>query len=93
MALHKSKLRHPASWVHSGIHTVGLCLVFSWPMALLIGITHLLIDTRKPLLWWMRWVKQLSPCDSNASIEIWMDQVMHISVLAAVALLTGALSF
>ena len=89
MALHKSDLRHPASWVHSGIHTVGLCMVFAWPLALLIGFSHLLIDTRKPLLWWMQTVKQMPPCDRTPVVEIWLDQVMHITVLAVVALLTG----
>ncbi|MEZ4680331.1 MAG: DUF3307 domain-containing protein [Caldilineaceae bacterium] len=86
MALHKSKLRHPASWVHSGIHSAGLCLVFAWPVALLIGITHLLIDTRKPLLWWMRVVKQMPLHDRSPTVEIWLDQVMHITVLAGAAL-------
>jgi hypothetical protein len=86
MALHKSDLRHPAAWVHSAIHSVGLCLVFTWPLALLIGVTHLLIDTRKPLLWWMRVVKQIPPAARSPVVEIWLDQVMHITVLAIVAL-------
>lgn len=86
MAVHKVDLRHPAAWVHSGIHTLGLCLLFSWPVALLIGITHLLIDTRIPLLWWMRRVKQV-PKDARLPIvETWLDQVMHITVLATVVL-------
>lgn len=86
MALHKSDLRHLASWVHSGMHALGLCLVFAWPLALLIGITHLLIDTRRPLLWWMRVIKQIPPCDRIPTVEIWLDQVMHITVLAGAAL-------
>lgn len=86
MALHKSKLRHPASWVHSGIHATGLCLVFPWPAALLIGGTHLLIDTRRPLRWWMRVVKQMPLRDRSPTVEIWLDQVMHITVLAMFAL-------
>jgi len=93
MALHKTNLRHPAAWVHSGIHTAGLCLIFVWPLALLIGITHLLIDTRKPLLWWMRVIKQIPPDARFPLIEIWLDQVMHIAVLAGVALGVALLSF
>ncbi len=86
MALHKTNLRHPAAWVHSGIHTAGFCLLFTWPVALLIGLTHLLIDTRKPLLWWMRVVKQI-PTDTRFPIvEIWLDQVMHVTVLAVASL-------
>ena len=86
MARYKTDLRHPAAWVHSGIHTLGLCLVFSWSVALVIGITHLLIDTRRPLLWWMRVIKQMPTEPRQPIIEIWLDQVMHITVLAGVAL-------
>jgi hypothetical protein len=86
MAMHKANLRHPAAWVHSGIHTLGLGLVFTWPLALLIGFTHLLIDTRKPLLWWMRVIKQMPKDARLPIIEIWLDQVMHITVLAVVVL-------
>ncbi|MCX6045747.1 MAG: DUF3307 domain-containing protein [Chloroflexi bacterium] len=87
MALHKIDLRHPAAWVHSSIHTIGLCLVFVWPVAVLIGITHLLIDTRKPLLWWMRVVKQMPTAPRLLVVEIWLDQVMHITVLAITVLI------
>jgi hypothetical protein len=86
MALNKVDLRHPAAWVHSGIHTLGSLLVFAWPAALLIGVTHLLIDTRKPLFWWMRVIKQVPTATRLPIVEIWLDQVMHITVIAAVAL-------
>lgn len=86
MALHKTNLRHPAAWAHSGIHTAGLCLIFTWPVALLIGLTHLLIDTRKPLFWWMRVIKQIPTESRFPIVEIWLDQVMHITVLALAAL-------
>lgn len=86
MAVYKVDLRHPAAWVHSGIHTVGLFLLFNPLVALLIGISHLLIDTRVPLLWWMRIIKQV-PKDARLPIvETWLDQVMHITVLAVAAL-------
>lgn len=86
MANYKIDLRHPAAWVHSGIHTVGMCLVFAWPVALLIGLTHLLIDTRKPLLWWMRVIKRIPKDVRFPIVEVWLDQVMHITVLAVVVL-------
>lgn len=93
MASYKGNLRHPASWVHSGIHTIGLFLVFAWPLALLIGITHLLIDTRKPLLWWLKVIKQI-PSDTHFPIvEIAVDQVMHITVLAGAAICAAWLAF
>lgn len=86
MAAHKVDLRHPAAWAHSGIHTVGLILVFAWPIALLIGLSHLWIDTRKPLIWWMRMVKNVPTGANHQTVEIWVDQVMHITVLALVSL-------
>lgn len=86
MVIHKTDLRHPAAWVHSGIHMLGLCLILAWPVALVVGFTHLWIDTRKPLLWWMRVVKRM-PADTRVPIvETWLDQVMHVTVLAGVAL-------
>lgn len=89
MAMHKTKLRHPASWVHSGIHTLGLCLLLPWPVALFVGFSHLGIDTRKPLFWWMYKVKGMPADLRSPVIEIWLDQVMHITVLAGVALWLG----
>ena len=64
----------------------GLTLVFAWPIALLIGLAHLLIDTRQPLNWWLRMVKQMPSAPNHGSVEIWVDQVMHVTVLAIVAL-------
>ncbi|MCB0108522.1 MAG: DUF3307 domain-containing protein [Caldilineaceae bacterium] len=93
MARHKSKLSHPAAWVHSGIHTFGICLIFPWPLAVGIGLTHLLIDTRKPLIWWMRVIKQIPPDSYFPFVEVWLDQVMHITVLAGAALCATAFSF
>lgn len=89
MAIHKTDLRHPAAWVHSAIHALGLCLLLAWPVALVVGFTHLWIDTRKPLLWWMRVVKGMPPETRIPLVEIWLDQVMHITILAAVALWVG----
>lgn len=85
MAVNKVHLSHPAAWVHSSIHTIGLLLVFAWPVALIIGFTHLLIDTRKPLIWWMRVIKQVSRATHLPVVEILLDQVMHITMLAAAA--------
>lgn len=86
MALNKVNLRHPAAWVHSGIHTLLYLLVFSWYLALLIGITHLLIDTRVPVRWWIQNVKKMPDGSNSTAVEMVIDQVFHITVLAAVAL-------
>jgi hypothetical protein len=89
MARNKTNLRHPAAYVHSGLHTLGLLLVFPWFLALGVGITHLLIDTRKPVTWWIETIKQMprsTPIFTH--VEIWLDQIFHLlMILAAVILL------
>jgi hypothetical protein len=87
MAIHKIDLRHPAAWTHAGIHTFFMWLIFPWTVALLIGITHLLIDTRKPVAWWMKVVKQTKPGPHYMMVEMGLDQVFHLVVLALVVLI------
>lgn len=89
MADNKASLLHPAAWVHSGIHFVGALLVFPPLFALLIGLTHILIDTRKPLKWWRAFYRQTTDPANPASmhVAIWGDQVAHFSVIALAALL------
>lgn len=53
--------RHPAAYVHGGIHGAIQLLIFPWWAALFIGITHLLIDTRKPVEWWSKLIRQTQP--------------------------------
>jgi hypothetical protein len=91
MALNKISLRHPAAYVHSGIHLCGLLLVFPWPWALGLAVSHLLIDTRKPLIWWRTLIRQTTDPTNPASIHVafWGDQVAHISCLALAAGLLG----
>lgn len=88
MSANKTSLLHPAAWVHSGIHTVGYFLVFSPVIAVSVGISHLLIDTRKPLIW-LRRVFQQSPKGNVPTIfEIWQDQAAHLIILAIAALIS-----
>jgi len=88
MARHKSNLRHPAGWVHSGIHTACLLWLLPWHLALLVGVSHLLIDTRIPLRWWMGVVKGIPPASPvYDDLVIWMDQMLHVIVLVIVVLL------
>ena len=87
MARYKSDLRHPAAYVHSGIHFLGLLLIFSPLIALLIAIIHLLIDTRVPLIWWRRIFRQTTIGDVALHVALWGDQVAHITVIAIVAYL------
>jgi hypothetical protein len=88
MAQHKSDLRHPAGWVHGAIHAVCLLWLMPWPLALLVGLSHVVIDTRAPVQWWMRVVKGMSPATAvYDDLVIWMDQMFHVMVLVIVVLL------
>jgi hypothetical protein len=91
MAVNKTSLLHPAAYVHSGIHLLGLLLIFQWWVALLIAITHLLIDTRVPLAWWRKFYRQTTEGPIAIHVAIWTDQVLHITVLAIAALVAGSL--
>ena len=94
MAQNKTSLRHPAAYVHSGLHTLGMLLLFPWWLALGVGISHLLIDTRKPVTWWIETVKQMPPSTpSYTHVEIWLDQIFHLLMLVfAVLFLTSMAS-
>jgi hypothetical protein len=86
MATYKSSLKHPAAYVHSGIHLIGLLLIFPWYAAMIIAVLHLLIDTRVPLTWWRRTFRQTVEGDVALHVALWSDQAAHIFVLAVVAL-------
>lgn len=53
--------RHPAAYVHAGIHGAIQLLIFPWWAALFIAATHLLIDTRVPVVWWSQKIGQTQP--------------------------------
>ena|SRR5579859_4174968 len=89
MSDHKSSLKHPAAYVHSGLHLLGLLLVFPWYAAIIVAIIHLLIDTRMPLAFWRGFFRQTQEGDVALHVQMWSDQVLHITVLAVVALAIG----
>jgi hypothetical protein len=82
-------LPHPAAFVHSGIHLVGLLLIFPWYAALGIAAMHLLIDMRAPLAWWRGFFRQTQSGEVALHVAIWGDQAAHILMLALVALIVG----
>lgn len=102
MAVNKVNLRHPSGYVHAGVYTLFMLPLFPWALALLIGVTHLFIDTRVPVQWWMRTVKRMPPPGSSGTelpassrasayaktgfLESAVDQAFHVVVLAAAAL-------
>jgi hypothetical protein len=102
MANNKANLRSPAGYVHATIHGLLLALVFGW-VAAPLALSHLLIDTRKPVVWWSRLVRQTQPqpvvmgleakvpmVDIGTEVRFWTDQVFHIVCIAIASLLIGA---
>lgn len=89
----KSNLRHPAAWVHCALHAA--CLTTVWPIAaaLIVAVSHALIDTRKPLVWWRTLTGQKQwrldhSAEKNAiavHVAFWQDQAAHMLVLGIVA--------
>lgn len=91
-AQHKTDLRHPAGYVHAGIHGLAALLVFPWPAALALAVAHLLIDTRTPLVWWGRLFRQSTPEEAGAAyvpFAMGRDQAAHLLCIAAAAWLCG----
>lgn len=87
MAINKISLRHPAAYVHSGLHAAALLLVFPWYLALLVGVTHLFIDTRQPVGWWIKHVKGMpKSAPTFSQVEMWLDQIFHGLILLFVVL-------
>ncbi|OQY48617.1 MAG: hypothetical protein B6242_01895 [Anaerolineaceae bacterium 4572_78] len=82
MANNKMDLRHPAAWVHALIQFVALTIALGWRVGFVLGILHLLIDTRVPLSWWRTFFKQTSDGPSAMHVAIWSDQVVHIASIA-----------
>lgn len=85
----KSDLRGLAAWTHGATMTGMAVLVFPLPAALLIGLSHVLIDTRKPLEWWRRTFTQRAEGPAFYPFAMLQDQSAHILVMAAVALVIG----
>lgn len=92
MANNKADLRHPAAWVHGAIHFAAMLFVFPVHISVAIAITHMLIDTRKPLVWWRKVYRQTTiDMHDHAGwhVAIWGDQVIHIVCIAIAARITG----
>lgn len=95
MAQYKVSLKHPAAWIHSGIHFLCFWPVIGFPMAGFVFVTHILIDTRVPLNWWKRVyrMKSYDPKQEPGSmwnviasqVAFWQDQMAHVLVIAIAA--------
>lgn len=91
MALNKVSLRHPAAWVHSGIHFAALLFVFSPVVAFALAVSHLLIDTRVPLQMWRKFYRQTTEGAAFIPFAMWQDQALHIIFLAVAAIYAAKL--
>jgi hypothetical protein len=67
MARNKFRLSHP---------------VLGWAGGLVLGIVHLLIDTRVPLQWWSRIFRQTTTGEMGTHVAIWCDQILHVATIA-----------
>ena len=82
MARNKPSLKHPASWVHAGIHAALLGLALGWQAGLVLAVVHLLIDTRVPTRWWQKTIRQTREGPIALIVRVIVDQVLHILPIA-----------
>jgi hypothetical protein len=82
MARNKASLRHPAAWVHGGIHALLLGLALGWEAGLILALVHVLVDTRKPAAWWQAFFRQTSQGEVGLIAKMGLDQVLHITAIA-----------
>jgi hypothetical protein len=82
MAHHKASLAHPAAWVHGAVHGAALWWALDWRAGLVLGVVHVLVDTRVPLTWWIRRFKQSAEAPNAPAITMWTDQALHVALIA-----------
>lgn len=82
------------SFTHGLIHMVALSLVFGYWPGVVLGFVHIAIDTRVPVAWWSRLMRQTQPkqppFDVGLEVRFWTDQVFHIATIAAAALVVAS---
>lgn len=89
IAENKVSLGHPAAWVHGGIHYGCLAFVFPFSWAAGIALIHMAIDTRGPRQRWANLIGQTTKGEMGTHVALWVDQVMHMSVIAVAARLAS----
>jgi hypothetical protein len=89
IAENKSSLTHPSGYVHAGLHTAAMLLIFPVAAAVALGVVHLLVDTRVPLRAWSRVVSVPEEGPLAIDVHIWRDQTAHIAAIAVAALIVA----
>ncbi len=88
---HKAELRTSlAGWTHGLKMFIAAWMFFPWYWSLVVGISHMLIDTRVPLQWWRRTFRQSTSPEGNPAFfafALLQDQAAHIIILGLVAAL------
>ena len=93
MAKSKTNLRHPAAWMHGATHALLLSLALGWQGGLVLALFHVLVDTRGPANWWGRVFRQTTEGTIGLVVKMAVDQVLHISAIAAWIAIAGRLGF
>lgn len=88
IADNKVNIRHPAAWLHGSLNVLGLLLVFTPEIAVGLGLSHMLIDTRYPLAIWRRWLRQNPQGEDGRLFRVLQDQSAHLILLGAAAFLS-----
>jgi hypothetical protein len=86
IAENKQQLSHPAGYVHATIHAVALLPVFPPLGAAALGVTHFVIDTRRPLAAWSRVMSQPDEGPIADVVHVWRDQALHVLAIIVAAL-------
>jgi hypothetical protein len=85
MAVNKVNPRHPAGYIHAGLHGIGLLLLLPVWACVIVAVAHWLIDLRSPLTWWKKTFRQTREGPIAMHVGIWTDQVAHFIVIALAA--------
>ena len=83
MAKNKTSLRHPAAWTHAAIYAVLLTVALGWQAGLVLGVLHLLVDTRVPRRWWQDVFRQTTEGPLAVIVAVGVDQAIHVIAIAA----------
>jgi succinate dehydrogenase/fumarate reductase cytochrome b subunit len=68
---------------YAAIHVILVGLVLGWVAGLVLGILHMLIDTRQVFRFWRRLFRMTEADPMGTHVAIWTDQVLHVLCIAA----------